>query len=471
MGLIKAGLNAIGTAIGDQWLEHFYCDSLDDEVLMIKGKKRTTEGTSNTKASDNIISNGSVISVADGQCALIVDNGKVVEVAAEAGDFKYDSSTEPSVFAGSFGKSLIDTFKTIGRRISFGGDTGRDQRVYYINTKFVPNNLFGTPEAIPFKVVDEDIGLKVSVSVRCNGRYVFQIENPLLFYTNLASNVTNSYLRKEIEPTLKNEFISALQPALGKISQMGVLPEDITTKVPEICEEMNNVLSSKWRDIYGIKVVSVAFNPITLPPEDAKALKEAQQLAMYRNPAMMAAKLGTAQAEAMVKAADNPNGAMMGFMGMGMAQQAGGMNVQGLYQMAGAQQPAQAAPAAQPAAPADGWTCSCGAVNTGKFCSECAKPKPVPVSADSWTCSCGNVNTGKFCSECAKPKPADKPAGWTCSCGAVNGGKFCTECAKPKPAGEPLYRCDKCGWEPEDPKNPPKFCPECADPFNDADIK
>ncbi len=470
MGLIKAALGSVSSALGDQWLEHFYCDSLDEEVLMVKGQKRTGDKTSNLKGSDNVISNGSIISVADGQCALIVDNGKVVEVAAEAGDFKYDSSTEPSVFAGSFGKSLVDTFKTIGRRISFGGDTGRDQRVYYINTKFIPNNLFGTPDAIPFRVVDEEIGLRVSVSVRCNGRYVYQIENPLLFYTNLAANVTSSYLRKEIDPTLKNEFISALQPALGKISQMGVLPEDITTKVPEICDEMNNVLSSKWRDIYGIKVVSIAFNPITLPPEDAKALKEAQQLAMYRNPAMMAAKLGTAQADAMVKAADNAGGAMMGFMGMGMAQQAGGLNVQSLYQMAG-QQPAQQPAAPAQAAPANGWTCACGAVNTGKFCVECGKAKPAPAAANGWKCECGTDNTGKFCVECGKPKPAEKPAGWNCSCGAVNGGKFCTECGKAKPAGEPLYRCDKCGWEPEDPKNPPKFCPECADPFTDADIK
>jgi len=468
MGLIKAFTGAVGGVLADQWKEFFYCDSIDNDILVMKGHKRVSGRSSNTKGDDNIISNGSGISVADGQCAIIVDNGKVVEVSAEAGDFKYDSSTEPSVFAGNLGKSLIDTFKTIGRRISFGGDTGRDQRVYYINTKFIPNNLFGTPEAIPFRVVDKDIGLKVSVSVRCNGRYVFQIENPLLFYTNLAGNVTGSYSRREIEPTLKNEFISALQPALGKISEMGVLPEDITNKVTEICDEMNNVLSSKWRDIYGIKVVSVAFNPITLPPEDAKALKEAQQLAMFRDPTMMAAKLGTAQAEAMTKAADNAGGAMMGFMGMGMAQQAGGMNVNSLYQMGG-QQPAQAAPA-QAAAPAGGWKCDCGATNSGKFCMECGKAKPAPAVVDGWKCDCGKENTGKFCMECGKPKPADKPEGWTCSCGAVNGGKFCMECGKPKPAGELLYRCDKCGWEPADPKNPPKFCPECADPFNDNDI-
>ena len=470
MGLIKAALGAASSVLADQWLEHFYCDSLDENVLMVKAQKRVGENSSNTKGNDNVISNGSIISVADGQCAIIVDNGKVVEVSAEPGDYKYDSSAEPSVFAGNLGKSIIDSFKTVGRRISFGGDVARVQRVYYINTKFIPGNLFGTPTAIPFKVVDEDIGLKVSVSIRCSGQYVYQIENPLLFYTNLAGNTSGSYLRSEIDGVLKSEFVNALQPAMGEISKLGVLPEDITTKVPELCDAMNKILSSKWGEVYGIKVVSVSFNPITLPPEDAKMLKEAQQLAMYKNPAMMAARLGTAQATAMEKAAENPNGAMMGFMGMGMAQQAGGMNAQSLFQMAQQQAPAQ--PAAAPAAaPADGWTCSCGAVNTGKFCSECAKPKPAPAAANGWKCSCGADNTGKFCVECGKPKPADKPAGWTCSCGAVNGGKFCMECGKAKPSGEPLYRCDKCGWEPEDPKNPPKFCPECADPFTDADIK
>ncbi len=468
MGLIKAALGAAGGALADQWLEQFYCDSLDESILMVQGKKRVTDRTSNTKGNDNIISNGSIISVADGQCALVVDNGKVVEVAAEPGDFKYDSSTEPSIFAGNLGKSIIDTFKTIGRRIAFGGDTARVQKVYYINTKFIPNNLFGTPEPIPFKIVDKNIpNLSLSVAVRCSGRYVYQIENPLLFYTNLAGNITGTYARSEIDGTLKSEFVTALQPALGEISKLGVLPEDITTKVMEITESMNNILSSKWGEIYGIKVVSVAFNPITLPPEDAKKLKEFQEMAVYSNPAMAAAKLATAQASAMEKAAGNPNGAMMGFMGMGMAQQAGGMNAQSLFNMAGQQQAQQSVPQA---APVDGWKCDCGTVATGKFCTNCGKAKPAPVVADGWKCECGADNKGKFCVECGKPKPADNPTGWTCSCGAVNGGKFCMECGKAKPAGESVYRCDKCGWEPEDPKNPPKFCPECADPFTADDI-
>lgn len=469
MGLIKAALGAAGRVLGDQWLEQFYCDSLSENVLMVQGVKRTGANSSNTKGADNIISNGSIISVADGQCALIVDNGKVVEVAAEPGDFKYDSSTEPSIFAGSFGKSLVDTFKTIGRRIAFGGDTARVQKVYYINTKFIPNNLFGTPEPIPFRIVDPDIKkLRLSVSVRCSGRYVYQIENPLLFYTNLASNITGTYDRSKIDATLKAEFINALQPALGEISKLGVLPEDITTKVPEVCEAMNNVLSSKWGEIYGIKVVSIAFNPITLPPEDAKKLKELQEMAIYSDPAMAAARMVTAQANAMETAAGNENGAMMGFMGMGMAQQAGGMNAQSLFRMAQQQEEAPA-PQAQ-TAPADSWRCECGNMNTGKFCNNCGKPKPAPVAADGWKCECGADNKGKFCVECGKPKPAPKPEGWNCECGTVNGGKFCMNCGKPKPVGEPLYRCDKCGWEPEDPKNPPKFCPECADPFNADDI-
>ena len=93
---------------------------------------------------------------------------------------------------------------------------------------------------------------------------------------------------------------------------------------------------------------------------------------------------------------------------------------------------------------------------------------PAAPAKEIWKCSCGTENTGKFCANCGSPKPA--PAvGWTCSCGAVNKGKFCTQCGAKKPADAPLYKCDKCGWEPEDPHNPPKFCPQCGDPFNADD--
>ncbi len=456
MGLIKAGIGAVGGTLADQWKEFFYCDAMDKDVLAVKGQKRVGGRSSNTKGSDNIISNGSGIAVADGQCMMIVEQGRIVEVCAEPGEFTYDSSTEPSIFAGNLGQSILDTFKTMGRRFGYGGDTGKDQRVYYFNTKEIMENKFGTANPIPFRVVDSKIGLDVDVSVRCNGLYSYKITNPLLFYTNVCGNVAYEYRRSEIDSQLKTEFISALQPAFAKISAMEVRPNELPGHAQELSQAMNEALTQKWEGLRGISVVSIAMNPITLPEEDAQMIKEAQRTAIMRDPTMAAATLVGAQAEAMQSAAANENGAMMGFMGMGMAQQAGGVNAQNLFAMG------QQAQAPQKK---DGWTCSCGAENTGNFCAQCGKPKP---AENGWRCSCGAVNTGNFCAQCGKPKPAEN--GWTCSCGAVNKGRFCTQCGRPKPAGAPLYRCDNCGWEPEDPHNPPKFCPECGDPFNGGDV-
>ena len=453
MGLIKAGVGSLGGTLADQWKEFFYCDALSPEVLAVKGQKRVSGRSSNTKGSDNIISNGSVIAVADGQCMMIVEQGKVVEFCAEPGQFVFDASTEPSIFTGSFGKSLLDTFKTVGRRFTFGGDTGKDQRVYYFNTKEIVDNKFGTDTPIPFRVVDRNIGLDIDVSVRCNGVYSYKISDPMLFYTHVCGNVEGDYKRSEIDSMLKTEFISALQPAFARISELEVRPSALPAHAEELSTFMNETLSRKWGELRGLQVVSIAMNPISLPEEDAELIKQAQRTAMLRDPSMAAATLTGAQAEAMKTAAGNKNGAMMGFMGLGMAQQAGGLNAQELYAM-GQQQ--KAAPAA------DGWKCSCGATATGNFCPSCGAKKPQPA-ANGWTCTCGQRNTGKFCSACGKPRPAE---GWTCACGTVNQGKFCQNCGAKKPANEPQYRCDKCGWQPEDPRHPPKFCPECGDPFD-----
>ena len=474
MGLIKAGMGAFGGAMADQWKEFFYCEALDKDVMVKKGQKRITGRSSNTKGNDNIISNGSGIAVADGQCMMIVEQGKIVEVCAEPGEYTYNTSTEPSIFAGDLGDSIKATFRTIGKRFTYGGDTGKDQRVYYFNTKELIDNKFGTPNPIPFRVVDRNIGLDIDVSVRCSGVYSYKISNPLLFYTNVCGNVEQEYNREEIESQLKTEFISALQPAFAKISELEIRPSALPGHAEELSEAMNEALTKKWAELRGLSVVSIAMNPITLPQEDADMIKQAQRAAIMRDPTMAAATLVGAQSEAMKSAANNPNGAMMGFMGMGMAQQAGGMNAQNLFamgqqqQMQQAQQMQQQQAAPQAAAPA-GWKCSCGATATGNFCPQCGSKKPEPVKADAWKCSCGATVTGKFCPECGSPKPAEE--GWTCSCGTVNKGKFCMECGAKKPAGAPLYRCDKCGWEPADPKNPPRFCPECGDPFNENDIR
>ena len=445
MGLIKAGIGALGGTLADQWKEFFYCESMPKEVLVTKGQKRVGSRSSNTKGSDNIISNGSGIAVADGQCMIIVEQGKVVEVCAEPGEFTYDTSTEPSLFSGKLGESIKETFRTIGKRFTYGGDTGKDQRVYYFNTKELIDNKFGTPNPIPFRVVDSKIGLDLDVSVRCSGVYSYRIADPLLFYTNVCGNVEKEYTRDELDSQLKTEFVSALQPAFGRLSELELRPNQIVTHNTDLENAMNTALSEKWGELRGLKVVSIALGSVTLPDEDADMIKQAQRAAIMRDPTMAAATLVGAQADAMKTAAGNKAGAMTGFMGMGMAMNAGGGAgaAQNLFAM-GQQQQQQARQARQ-------------------------SNQPEAPAANGWKCECGAVNTGKFCAECGNPQP--KATGWTCSCGAVNKGKFCSECGAKKPESEPLYKCDKCGWEPEDPKNPPKFCPECGDIFNDKDIK
>lgn len=436
MGLIKAAMGAVGGVLADQWREFFYCDALDQDVLVVKGEKRISGRSSNTKGNDNIISNGSGIAVADGQCMIIVEQGKIVEVCAEPGQFTYDSSTEPSIFAGNLGKGIADTFRTIGKRFTYGGDTGKDQRVYYFNVKEIMDNKFGTPNPIPFRVVDSRLGLDVDVSIRCSGVYSYMIADPLLFYTKVCGNVEQAYTREEIEKQLKTEFISALQPAFGKLSELELRPNQIVSHNTELEEAMNFALSTKWAKLRGLKVVSIALGSVSLPPEDAEMIKQLQRTAVLQNPNMAGATLAGAQADAMRTAAGNAAGAMNGFVGMGMAMNAGGMNAQNLFAMGQQQQQA-------------------------------AAPAPSAASSGSWKCSCGAVSTGKFCPECGAPKPAND--GWTCACGTLNKGKFCQNCGAKKPEGTPVYRCDKCGWEPEDPAHPPKFCPECGDLFDEND--
>ena len=440
MGLIKAAMGTIGGTLADQWKEFFYCEAMDKNVMMTKGQKRIGKRSANTKGNDNIISNGSGIAVADGQCMIIVEQGRIVEVCAEPGEFTYDTSTEPSIFTGPLGQGIKDTFMTMAKRFGYGGDTGKDQRIYYFNTKELIDNKFGTPNPIPFRVVDSKIGLDIDVSLRCSGVYSYKIADPILFYTNVCGNVQSEYTRDEIDEQLKTEFISALQPGFAELSDMELRPNQIISHTTELENAMNSALSEKWSRLRGLEVVSVALGSVTLPDADAELIKQAQRNAMLRDPNMAAATLVGAQSDAMKAAASNTAGAMTGFMGMGMAANATGGAAQNLFAM-GQQQQQQQQQAAQ---------------------------QPTPA-AGGWKCSCGNVATGKFCPECGSPKPAED--GWTCSCGTVNKGNFCQNCGAKRPASAPLYKCDKCGWEPEDPTNPPKFCPECGDIFDSNDIK
>lgn len=455
MGLIRAAKDAISGMMADQWREYFYCDSLSDDVLMVKGQKRAN---SNNKGLDNIISNGSIIAVNEGQCMIIVDQGGIVEFCADPGEFVFDTSTEPSIWAGDLGTNVVNTFKTMARRFTGAGDTLKDQRVYFFNIKEIKGNLYGTATPIPFRVVDNKIGLDIDTVLRCNGEYSYKLVDPLLFYKNVAGNKKDDFRRSELTSIMKAELLTALQPALAKVGAVGVRPSEIPAHINELVDYLNEELSDKWTDLRGFQVVSMTMNPPSIPEEDRKMINELQRTAVLTNPGMAAATLTAAQAEAMKSAAANESaGPMMAFAGLNMANMVGGMDANALYQMN-----AQNQSNMQNQMNAAGQMNMAG--QTGAQTSAPRMQAPVP----GWTCGCGKAdNRGKFCSECGQPKPAD--AGWTCSCGAVNQGKFCSECGAKKPEGAPIYKCDKCGWEPEDPANPPKFCPECGDIFDEND--
>jgi membrane protease subunit (stomatin/prohibitin family) len=387
MGLIKAALGSAGGVLADQWKEYFYCEALPADIILTKGQKRAGKRSANTKGDENIITDGSVIAVADGQCMIIVEQGKVVDICAEPGEFTYDQSTEPSIFGGNLSKSIPDVMRNIGKRFTFGGQAPKDQRIYYVNTKELVGNKYGTPNPVPFRVVDNNVGLDIDIAIRCFGEYSYRVTNPILFYTNVAGNVSNAYNRSEIDGQLKTELMTALQPAFAKISEMGIRYSALPGHTQEMADALNDVLSKKWVELRGIEIISFGVSSVSASEEDEKMIKELQRNAAFRNPNMAAAQLVGAQAQAMQSAAANPNaGPAMAFMGMNMAQNAGGANAGDLFAMGqqqqangqqqqAGQQPMQQQPA-QGAEPGV-WFCpNCGAKNNGNFCTKCGTPKP-----------------------------------------------------------------------------------------------
>lgn len=454
MGLIKAAMGAAGGTLADQWKEFIYCESIPADLLVVKGQKRlSSQGrSSNTSAEDNVISNGSVIAVNTGQCMIIVEQGKVVDICSEPGEYKYDTSLQPSIFTGGLADNVKAIFGEIGKRFTFGGDPGKDQRVYFVNTKEIIGNKYGTPSPIPFDTYDKRSGLSMTVSLRCFGEYSYRITNPILFYTNVCANISDSYAREEIDSQMKSELMTKLQPALARLSEQEIKYSSIPAHVDDLADILNDLLSKKWSELRGIEIVSFGVSSVKASDEDEEKIKDYQRYASMGNPQMAGLQMAGATADSMKMAASNEGGAgaMGAFMGMGMAGGMGGGQAAQMMQMGAMQQQAQQAPPPQtppPAAPQQAAPAAGGAV---------------------WKCSCGTDNTGNFCVNCGNKKPAE---GWTCSCGAVNQGKFCPSCGAKKPADAPLYKCDKCGWVPEDPHNPPKFCPECGDVFDDNDIQ
>ena len=438
MGLIKAAFGSVGGVLADQWKDYFYCDSMPADVLMTKGHKRNSGRSSNTKGSDNIISNGSVININEGQCMIIVESGKIVDLCAEPGEFTYDTSTEPSIFQGDLKGNISEVFAQMGKRFTFGGEAPKDQRIYFFNTKEIMGNKYGTPSPVPFRVVDQRAGIDIDIGLRCFGEYTFKVINPMILYKNVAGNVEGDFTRQMMESQMRSELLTALLPAFARISAMGIRYSAVPGHTKELADILREELVPTWGDRMGIEIQKIGMSSIKANEEDEAMIKDMQRAAAYTDPNLAMAYTVASRGKAMQDAANNAAGAATGFMGLGMMNgMAGDGTMQTLYQMQQNQAAAQPAPAPQPAA--NGWTCSCGAVNTGKFCAECGSPKPAE--------------------------------GWTCACGTVNKGKFCAECGSPKPAGAVQYKCDKCGWEPEKGVTPPKFCPECGDRFDEGDIQ
>ncbi len=388
MGLIKAFGGAARTTLADQWKEFIYCDAMSADVLMQKGQARIGERSSNTKRDENIISDGSKVAVNEGQCMLIVENGRIVDFCAEPGEYLYQTGTEPSMLDSGW-HGLKESFKKVGKRFTFGGQPENDQRVYYINTKEIMGNKVGVGE-VPFR--DSEFGF--TIMLKGYGTYSYRITDPIMFYVNVCGNVQDTFRRSQIDEQLKTEVQHNLQPALGKIALKGIAYDQLPLYTNEIADQLNQELTEDWVQNRGISVVAVALASITPDAESAKKIAQFQESRVYTNTRMMGARLGGAQANAMENASKNDAGAMTGFMGLGMAQQAGGANVASFFENS-----LEPAPAA-----ANGWSCpACGSKNSGNFCQNCGAKKP--EGGETWTCACGTASQGKFCPNCGAKKP------------------------------------------------------------------
>ncbi len=464
MGLIKAAIGALGGTLGDTWKEAVHCQAMSNSVILRTGTKmhQNSGRTSNTKGTENVISNGSSILVEENTCMLTLDNGKITNVVTEPGSYTLDNSSAPSIFAGQ----IKDSAKDFIKRFTYGGTPSYEQRVVYINLQKLPGIKFGTSTPVPYF----DPKYNTSIDLRFFGTFEIQIpdaEYAVRFYQEVASkgvlsgDMTVSSIFDSSQ--YKQEFIQAMTEALGMLSTQGVFYSMISTRLTELTNNVQAATVGSWQQ-RGFMVTNIGMGAPTLTDESKKLLGDRLKADTMLDPNVQQAMMAGSVARGIESAASNEAGAMMGFMGMNMAQQAGG-NIMG-QMTANAQQFNQRQPQNDPNA----WKCSCGNVNTGAFCSSCGNKKP-----EAWVCKCGTQNTGKFCANCGTSKegaaPVPKASGeWVCKCGKTNSGRFCAECGSPKPEAPKKYKCDKCGWEPVDPSNPPKFCPECGDPFDDSDL-
>lgn len=486
MGLIKLVMDTAGGVISDQFLEFFYCDTIDNDTLMVKGTKVQTSRGQNNKATDNIISNGSKIVINEGQCMMIVDNGAIVEVSAEPGEYVFHNNTEPSIFAGKFGESIIASFKQFGRRFTYGGETGHDQRVYYFNTKIITDNKYGTASPIPFRVIDKNISLDMEIGIRSHGEFSYTLSDPIIFYKKLAGNVKDRYDKADLNRQLTAELIHAFQPAFTRVADQGVRYYQLTGNVDVISKETKKELEN-WKEDYGVELDKLTLRSATASEEDQNMIKELQKNAVFRSADMAAAHLVSAQAEAMKAAASNTStGPMMAFAGMNMANAAGGANTTALYGMAQQQQQMmQNQQGYQQGMPQQGY--QQGMPQQGYQQGQPQQGYQQGMSQQGYQQGMpqqGYQQQGYQQQGQAQPEQAGgfvgqvggqqgvsaaADADWVCGCGQHNTTKFCSNCGSKKPEAAGGFKCDKCGWTPAPGAAAPKFCPDCGDIFDEND--
>ena len=425
MGIIKATMSAVGGGLADQWLEVLEADDMGGTTLFTKGVKvrKNDKRNSNKKGTEDYISNGSIIHVYPNQFMMLVDGGKIVDFTAEEGYYKVDYSSAPSLFAGGFGASIKESFS----RVKFGGVPSASQKVYFVNLQEIKGIKFGTRNPINYF----DSFYNAELFLRAHGTYSIKITDPIKFYTEVVPKNTDKVDITAINEQYLNEFLEALGAAINSMSADGIRISYVVSKSRELSRYMQTELDADWKELRGMEVLSVGLGGLSYDDKSREMIDMRNQGAMLGDAAIREGYVQGAVARGMEAAGSNANGAAQAFMGMGMGMNAGGgfMGAASASNQAQMERDRQAAPAA-PAGTAGGWTCACGQVNTGKFCSECGAQKPAP--SGSWTCTCGASCTGKFCPECGSPKPA---AEWFCTeCGTKNeaGAKFCAECGKKK---------------------------------------
>ncbi len=418
MGIIKATFDAIRGGLGDQWLEVIEAPDMGDSTLFQKGEKvRPNDKRNNNKrGTDDVISNGSIIHVYPNQCMLLVDGGKIVDFTTEEGYYKVDNASAPSLFAGGFGKSLAETFA----RIKFSGVPSHAQKAFFVNTQEIKGIKFGTKNPVNYF----DNFYNSELFLRAHGTYSIKITDPLKFYTEVVAKNADRVDISDINEQYLSEFLDALQSAINRMSVDNIRISHVTSHTRELSKYMANELDADWKELRGFEVVSVGIASVSYDDESKELINMRNKGAMLGDPSVREGYVQGSVARGMEAAGSNSGGSAAAFMGMGI-----GMNAGGGF-MAAASQSNQAQ--MENNAKKDGWTCKCGAVNTGKFCSNCGSAKPTPAAhGNTWKCDCGSECTGNFCPNCGKPKPVSND--WFCTeCGTKNSGKFCANCGKPK---------------------------------------